>query len=180
MDSIGWILPLIIISFVINSISKAVKRATSQQNQMPGQMQNSRPDLQQMLRQQIYEHQNPQAKPPVPQFTPENTYSSRGTTLEPSWEGAPLNSSITEGAELNRNTLEGMGLEGISLENAQSPDRITPTEMAGGNSYDFDRRRTTGSRSVRLGNTFLNQQSIVSGVIMSEVLQSRGGRKRTR
>jgi len=184
----GWVLLIIIISVVVNIAKKAAKQANHQQNQ--NQAAGQRQDMQQVLRQKAAEYrQKAEEYQRVFSGSESAGDSARNAagTETPSYriqadqgqgsvymEGADLNRYSSEGIALGRNTLEGASLEGMSLENAPSPDRITPTEAG-----VYEARRT-GSRVMRAGNGFINQRSVLNGVIMSEVLSSRGGRRRAR
>ena len=210
MEFISGLIPLfIIISIIVSIVSKAkqaqsktpVKRPT----QTPGAGSQSRGlSLQEMIRQQIEEQRNaasPTGVPPAPKpepspaqkpafdrtltSIPKTRYSEGDTLNRSTLEGTPVEmqrhshnahpgGSYNEGDALDRYSLEG------SLLDYEDKFDLDVAASASRRGKSTAKKKSPSGKSGGVSKLKFDGNGIVSGIIMSEILTRRGGKRAVR
>ena len=210
MEIISSLIPLFIIISIVFSIVNKAKQAQNKSANKGSAAQNTQTrssSLQEIIRRQIEEQRNavsgtpPQsaAQPPKP----EPVDFSDGKYAKPN---APTEKRYREGEALNRKTLEGTPVEmqrhshdahiGGSYNEGDALNRST---LEGSPIFEYEdkfdldeevkvsrrgkrapsKKKSTGSR-YKLESLKFDTNGIVNGIIMSEILSKRGGRRAIR
>ena len=209
MEIISSLIPLfIIISIVFSIVSKAKQAQSKSARKGPvTHTQAKSSSLQEIIRRQIEEQRNAVSGTPpksaVQPPKPEQVDFSAGKYARPN---APADSRYSEGDTLNRKTLEGAPVEmqrhshdahiGISYNEGDALNRSTlegSPVLEYEDKFSLDEtakvsrtaKKATKAKKQALLNSGtvafrIDQKSIVNGIIMSEILTKRGGRRAAR
>jgi hypothetical protein len=183
------IIPIIVLISIIAKIIDATKKNQQKSDKGIKQSNNRQQSLQSLIRDQVTQHKDSLLDQfnNIANFDNDNTRYKEGDKLNRNTlEGTPVEhqsherngKSYNEGDKLHRDTLEGITLEDI--EDSMSLDAL--------NLDDSDvlkvskiRKSKTNKPKKHVGASYrglkLNQENIVNGIIISEVLVKRGGRR---
>lgn len=198
------IIPLLIAISVVSSIVSNIKKNQQKSNKGHKEAPKSQQSLRELMREQVLQQGGilkDQFNNIVNLEEPKNTRYREGDKLNrKTLEGTPvehqrhshnahIGGSYNEGDKLNRDTLEGITLEG-GFSYGEDDMSLDALDVDNSDVLSVQRAKKSARKPRKSlqysggGSHFrelkMNRDSIVTGVIMSEILEKRGGRRSVR
>ena len=193
-EFVSVIIFLFVIGSIVRSLLASYKKQQEQQQKMQGTvrppMEQKEMSLQDVLRQEANRYRQ-EPKPQVQKVQPKPQYTERPM------EGAALNRRSLEGTQMEGYRMEGHKVEGYQMEGRKDyykhPSERAPhkkeraaIESSMGKEFAGEgcephyrvRRKSTSARKRAGGRKIaFNKDTVINGIIMSQVLTPRGGRR---
>ncbi len=195
MGELFSVLIFLFIAFsIIKRIAASFKEQQANQRKMQGQVRTQMPQQTQSLQEILRQEANRYRQEPAPKAAPKPAPKPQ-TFVRPG-EGAALNRRSLEGTIVEGYKMEGQRVEGFKVEGRKDyykhPSEKSPhqkeramiessmgKEFAGEGCEDHYRIRRKSTSRKRAGGKKIvfNKDTVVNGIIMSQVLTPRGGRR---